>query len=76
MYMQRGACFLVQDSPLCSAIILHTNPDVVRDIHLDFLRAGAEVLITATFSVSGLECAPHELHSTAIYVYGIPESKS
>ena len=40
-----------QDDPLWSASVLRTNPEVVRDIHLDFLRAGAEVHITATFSV-------------------------
>ena len=60
-------CPLLQDNPLWSASVLRTNPEVVRDIHLDFLRAGAEVVITATYSVFNSNyCSSqytHVLHS-------------
>lgn len=35
--------------PLWSAIALDTAPDVVRAIHIDYLRAGARVITTNTF---------------------------
>jgi homocysteine S-methyltransferase len=44
--------YSINDNPLWSASVVQSNPEVIRDIHLDFLRAGAEVIITATFSAS------------------------
>ncbi len=35
--------------PLWSAGALLTNPQVVLDIHLDYIKAGAEIIITDTF---------------------------
>ena len=35
--------------PLWSAGALQTHPDVVREIHLDYVRAGADIITTNTF---------------------------
>ena len=35
--------------PLWSAEILLTNPDVVQQIHTDYINAGAEIIVTDTF---------------------------
>ena len=35
--------------PLWSAGALKTHPDVVREIHIDYLRAGADIITTNTF---------------------------
>lgn len=37
---------------LWSARMLIERPDLVRDVHLDFLRAGADVLVTASYQAS------------------------
>ncbi|XP_069698295.1 homocysteine S-methyltransferase-like isoform X1 [Periplaneta americana] len=42
----------VDGTPLWSASFLYTNPDAVIKTHLDFLRAGAEVLMTNTYQAS------------------------
>lgn len=38
--------------PLWSAKVLTTAPDRVRAVHLDYLEAGADVLLTASYQVS------------------------
>jgi homocysteine S-methyltransferase len=35
--------------PLWSARCLHNRPDLIRGVHLDFLRAGADVIITSSY---------------------------
>jgi homocysteine S-methyltransferase len=45
--------------PLWSAGALQTHPDVVRDIHTDYLRAGADIITTNTFRTHA-----HNLEST------------
>ena len=35
-----------------------THPDVIRDIHEDYLRAGADIIITNTFSTSRAQLEP------------------
>ena len=35
--------------PLWSAIVLQDNPEVVKQIHLDYINAGAEIIVTNTF---------------------------
>lgn len=40
------------DHPLWSAHILDRHPEAVRDVHLDYLRAGAECLIGAGYQAS------------------------
>lgn len=37
---------------LWSAALLSTDPDAVRDAHADYLRAGAEVLVSASYQAS------------------------
>lgn len=37
---------------LWSARVLRERPDLVRDVHADFLRAGADVVITASYQAS------------------------
>jgi homocysteine S-methyltransferase len=45
------------DGPLWSGRALAENPDLIRQVHLDYFRAGAEVAITASYQASlrGLE---------------------
>jgi homocysteine S-methyltransferase len=45
------------DDPLWSARLLLTRPDAVREVHRDYLDAGADCLITATYqaSIPGLQ---------------------
>ncbi len=45
----------VEDSPLDLANLTH--PDVVKAVHLDYLRAGAEVIQTNTFGANALRLA-------------------
>lgn len=45
----------VEDDPLDLANLTH--PDVVKAIHLDYLRAGAEVIQTNTFGANGVRLA-------------------
>ena len=40
------------DDPLWSAKALFERPDLVRDIHLDYLRAGADVLTSASYQAT------------------------
>ncbi|KAF5274687.1 hypothetical protein FQA39_LY07078 [Lamprigera yunnana] len=42
----------IDGDPLWSAKFLKTNPQAVIDTHLDFLRAGAEVIMTNTYQAS------------------------
>jgi S-methylmethionine-dependent homocysteine/selenocysteine methylase len=44
---ERGAC---EATPLWSAQALFDNPDMVGDLHADFVRAGADIIITNTYS--------------------------
>ena len=36
---------------LWSAELIHTNPRLLKDIHKDYLRAGADIIITSTYQV-------------------------
>lgn len=40
------------DSDLWSAKILQTNPQIIYEVHLDYLRAGADCITTATYQAS------------------------
>lgn len=46
------------DAPLWSAHALIDAPDIVRAIHLDYLRAGAQVITTNTFRTHARDLAP------------------
>ncbi|XP_037977251.2 homocysteine S-methyltransferase YbgG [Plutella xylostella] len=43
---------VVDGDPLWSARFLHTHPEDVVNTHLDFLRAGADLIITNTYQAS------------------------
>ncbi|XP_063617713.1 homocysteine S-methyltransferase-like [Cydia splendana] len=43
---------VIDGDPLWSARFLHTNPEEVVNAHLDFLRAGADLIITNTYQAS------------------------
>ena len=45
-------CLLsVQDDPLWSARLLHTNPSVIHDVHESYLNHGADIIITSSYQV-------------------------
>ncbi len=59
----------------CNDILALTKPDIIEDIHLQFLRAGADIVETDTFTATslaladyGLESAVHELNVAAAQV--------
>lgn len=43
---------VIDGDPLWSARFLHTHPEEVINTHLDFLRAGADLIITNTYQAS------------------------
>ena len=45
------------DFEISSAAALLTHPEVIRDIHVDYLWAGAEIQIAATYNT-----APHVIN--------------
>jgi len=49
--------------PLWSAEILLTNPDVVQRIHEDYIKAGAEIIVTDTFRTTQRSFAKKGLSS-------------
>jgi homocysteine S-methyltransferase len=40
--------------PLWSAHILDSSPETIREVHLDYLRAGADCISTASYQISSL----------------------
>lgn len=36
---------------LWSAYCIHNNPDAIKDVHLSYLRAGADIITTASYQV-------------------------
>jgi homocysteine S-methyltransferase len=48
--LERRGCDI--SGPLWSAQVLDTAPDVVRQVHLDYLRAGADCISTVSYQVS------------------------
>jgi len=69
------------DFEIWSASALLTHPEVIRDIHVDYLRAGAEIQIAATYNTaphvinpSSFETSSQELTKTAFRLVreGIP----
>ena len=43
---------LVLDTQLWSAHLLMTNPEAIRNVHLDYLEAGADCIISASYQAS------------------------
>ncbi|HEY3807664.1 MAG TPA: methionine synthase [Kofleriaceae bacterium] len=59
----------------CNDLLVLTKPDVIEEIHLQFLRAGADIVETDTFTATsialadyGLEAHVHELNAAAARV--------
>ena len=48
------------DFEIWSASALLTHPEVIRDIHADYLRAGAEIQIAATYNTT-----PHVINPSS-----------
>src|SRR6202171_5995651 len=45
------------EDPLWSAKYLIERPDLIREVHLDYFRAGADVATTATYQATFEGCA-------------------
>jgi len=50
-----------EEHPLWSAHALIEDPDLVRDVHSDYVRAGAEIILTNTYSLIRHRLAAHGL---------------
>jgi homocysteine S-methyltransferase len=50
--LERHGCNI--SGPLWSAHVLDASPDTVKQVHLDYLRAGADCISTASYQVSNL----------------------
>src|SRR6185312_3096315 len=48
--LERRGCDI--SGPLWSARVLHEAPEAIRQVHLDYLRAGADCISTASYQVS------------------------
>ena len=59
----RGERFKDHTSDLKGAndLLVLTQPDVIRQIHLDYLRAGAEILETNTFNANSISMEDYNL---------------
>jgi len=59
----RGERFAEHHADLKGAndLLVLTQPDLIRQIHLDYLRAGAEVLETNTFNANAVSMADYDL---------------
>ncbi len=47
---------LVLDTPLWSAEVMLTRPDAIKNVHLSYLQAGADCIISATYQISFAGC--------------------
>ena len=50
--LERHGCDI--SGPLWSAHVLDTTPERIADVHLDYLRAGADCISTVSYQVSGM----------------------
>jgi len=49
----------------CHDLLCITRPDVIRQIHLDYLKAGADIIETNTFNAQRISLADYHLESLA-----------
>jgi 5-methyltetrahydrofolate--homocysteine methyltransferase len=49
------------DKEGCSEVLVLSRPDVIRDIHRDYLRAGADVVETNTFGATSIVLGEYDL---------------
>ncbi len=61
----RGARFRDHASPLqgCNDLLSITRPEVIRDIHREYLEAGADIIETNTFNATSVSMADYHLQS-------------
>ena len=45
----------------CSEVLVLSRPDIIRDIHADFLRVGCDIVETNTFGGTGLVLGEFDL---------------
>ncbi|MGV3524692.1 MAG: methionine synthase [Candidatus Sericytochromatia bacterium] len=59
----RGTVYADHPSPLkgCNDLLALTRPDVLTQIHGDFLRAGADIIETNTFNANAISMADYDL---------------
>lgn len=59
----RGDRFASHSTDLKGAndLLVFTQPDLIRQIHLDYLRAGAEIVETNTFNANAISMADYDL---------------
>src|SRR5688572_30455928 len=59
----RGERFKNHSLPLkgCNDLLALTKPDAIENIHLEFLRAGADIVETDTFTATSLALADYGL---------------
>ena len=50
--LERRGCDI--SGPLWSAHVLDTSPDIIHQVHIDYLRAGADCISTVSYQVSAL----------------------
>lgn len=56
--LERRGCEI--SGPLWSAQVLDTSPDIIQQVHLDYLRAGADSISTVSYQVSAMGYAELE----------------
>ena len=63
----RGEMFANWELPLkgCNDLLAVTRPDVISDIHLRYLEAGADIISTDTFNANPISLADYGLHEWA-----------
>ncbi|MFT5432503.1 MAG: 5-methyltetrahydrofolate--homocysteine methyltransferase, partial [Myxococcota bacterium] len=59
----RGQRYVEHEKPLfgCNDLLVHTRPDVVREIHVAYLEAGADIIETNTFNANAISMAEYGL---------------
>src|SRR5947209_3562455 len=45
----------------CNELLVLSRPDIIRDIHADFLRVGCDVVETDTFGATSIVLAEYQL---------------
>ncbi|MBT3181596.1 MAG: dihydropteroate synthase [Deltaproteobacteria bacterium] len=55
-------------SPSCNEELNLSNPDLIRDIHLEYLSAGSDVILANTFGASSISLGDHDLADRSIEI--------
>ena len=62
----RGGQFAAHSHDLkgCNDVLCITQPDLITDIHVQYLEAGADIVETNTFNSTSISMADYQLEST------------